>query len=74
MMWTTVLLAVLGTASAHPVAKRTTASEWTSLGCISDTKDRVLKDKIELKTANSPDVCVDACASRGYTYAGVQCE
>lgn len=74
MMWAPVLLTVLGTAAAHPIAKRTTAAEWTSLGCIADSEERVLRFKVPLTTDNSPDVCVDACASRGFTYAGLQCE
>lgn len=75
MMWTPVLLAVLGTAAASPVTKRTTASEWNSLGCVKDSNDnRVLQDKVYAHTENSPDLCVETCESKGYTYAGVQCE
>lgn len=71
MMWTPVLLAVLGTAAAHHIAKRTTASEWNSLVCIAGTDERVLKFRVPLDTDNGLDVCIDACARKGYTYAGL---
>lgn len=74
-MWAPVLLTVLATVWASPVAKRATASDWTSLGCVID-KDyaRILSEKVYSGYDNSADFCVDKCASRGYTYAGVQGE
>lgn len=69
-----VVLALLSVVLASPVAKRVTASQWTSLGCVVDGASRVLRDKIYSGPSNSPDYCVEICASKGYTIAGVQCE
>lgn len=75
MMWTPALLGLLSSAAASPVAKRTTAAQWNALGCVSDLDaKRVLQDRIYVNADNSPDLCVDTCSKKLYTYAGVQCE
>jgi len=45
---------------------------WKYLGCFVDQKDRILNDYLGSTDTNTPNLCMERCLEKGYSYAGVQ--
>ncbi|KAL1413348.1 hypothetical protein Q8F55_001107 [Vanrija albida] len=55
-------------------ARAVSAASWTNRGCVQDGAARLLPTQLPDSNANTPDICVNACAAKGFRYAGVECE
>lgn len=63
------------TIAARALASRAvSASSWTNRGCVADGASRLLSKLAYSGSLNTPDYCVNLCASQNFKYAGVQCK
>jgi hypothetical protein len=60
--------------SLHRSPDRRATSGWEYVGCVTDGGSRALTDYSGTDSSNTPDNCIATCASKGFIYAGVECE
>ena len=55
-----------------PCRSRVVPKDWERIGCIAEVSGRALKADSLTDDAMTPKMCMQYCAGKGYTLAGVE--